>query len=233
MNGNLIYTIGVIALAVGTICTYLGSHIKSTEANKDLKTAISRKDVLIDNLNINITDLKKEQEKLLSLQEDPVVKILPEDNAKGKIGDFELSIMNSGLSDIIDVGIYEDYYVALAEKDSPMILYRFGILSVRPNIEIKHLSMAEDEKFHIQFAKTLTEMQKFYLDKKVKGQRMMIVRIKANYTRKLDGKKFSFSKVFIIAGHGDVLLDYDSSRDVKVDFLPFTFDEVKKTLGVR
>jgi len=37
MNGNLIYTIGVIALAVGTICTYLGSHIKSTEANKDLK----------------------------------------------------------------------------------------------------------------------------------------------------------------------------------------------------
>ncbi|MBT3456272.1 hypothetical protein HN446_04360 [bacterium] len=36
MNGDIIYTIGVVALVVGTILTYWGSSIKSTKFEKEL-----------------------------------------------------------------------------------------------------------------------------------------------------------------------------------------------------
>ena len=45
----------------------------------------------------------------------------------------------------------------------------------------------------------------------------MVARLKINLVRKIDGKKYSHAKAFIIAGDGNSLLDYDTSRDIKGD----------------
>jgi hypothetical protein len=232
MYANLIYFIGIGCLLIGTFLTYYGSHLKSEEGTKTLETAISKKDTLIDNLNLQVTDLRKEQEKQLLLQEAPVVKILPDGIVKGTEGSFELSIENSGLSDVVDIEIYEDYFVALGLINKPIKLYRFGMFSIKPNTEIKYLPKNKAEKFRIEFKKTLDDMSQFYRDNSIKGQRMMIARIKINLVRQIDGKKFSHAKAFIIAGNGDTLVDYDTSREIKGDIIAYSFDDVKEILGI-
>ena len=162
MNANTIYFLGIIFLLLGTFLTYYGSHLKSDEGTKTLNAAISKKDSLIDNLDSQVTDLKKEQEKLLLLQEDPIVKILPEGHVNGLERSFELSILNSGLSEISDIEIYEDYFVALATDKSNLKLYRFGMFSVKPNIEIKSLPTRQTETFRIEFNKIYDDMSKFF-----------------------------------------------------------------------
>ena len=48
--------------------------------------------------------------------------------------------------------------------------------------------------------------------------------------READGTEFAQSKVYIIAGHGDVLIDYDE-RSMAFPTGP-TFADIKKALGV-
>lgn len=230
MNANLIYFIGVGCLVVGTVLTYYGSHLKSDEGTTTLNAAISKKDSLIDNLNSHVTDLKIEQQKLLLLQEAPMIKILPADKVKGNEGIFELSIVNAGLSDIVDIDIYEDYYVAIGSKDVPVKLNRFGAFLTVPNSRILSLHKGETKNFRINYKNIKDQMLKFYLDENVNGQRTKVSRIKVNLIRKLDGKKFSYSKVFIIAA-GDLLFDYDASRDIQSELLFYSYNDIKQILG--
>lgn len=65
MNANTIYSIGVGLLLLGTALTYWGSHLKSAEATKTLKTAISEKNAEIDNLKIQLNELQDGNKELI------------------------------------------------------------------------------------------------------------------------------------------------------------------------
>lgn len=230
MSANLIYISGIIFIAIGTILTYWGSSLKSEEGTEKLEIAITKKDSLIENLNYQITDLRAEQENLILLQEEPILKILPESDIKGDQGVFKLKLYNKSLGEVTNIEIYEDYFVALGNKGSPVNLYRFGMFSVKPNSYFPSIPKNDTLNFTIDYSNLKEDMNEFYLDDSRKGQRMMVAKIKLNYTRKIDGKIFSQVKVFIIAAN-DYLIDYDSSRDLKTDFHSYTFDEVKEILG--
>jgi hypothetical protein len=73
-------------------------------------------------------------------------------------------------------------------------------------------------------------MEQFYSNREIKGHRMKIVRLIIKFQRKLDGKEFTQSKAYIIAGHGDALFDEDN-REISLSGMP-TFYDVKKVLGV-
>jgi len=215
---------------MGTVLTYWGSSLKSDEGTKSLEIAITKKNSLIENLNSQITYLRAEQKNLILLQEEPILKILPKSDIKGNEGVFKLKLFNNSLAEVKDIEIYEDYFVALGKKGTPVNLYRFGIFSVKPNSYFPSILEDDTLDFSMNYSNVKKDMNEFYLDDNKKGQRTMLAKLKINYTRKVDGKKFSQVKVFIIAA-GDLLIDYDSSRDVKVDVLAYTFDEIKEILG--
>lgn len=176
-------------------------------------------------------DQNRSLENSIMLQEDPVLNIIPENEVTSVDGKFELSIINKGMSDVIALEIYEDYFLVCGEKKSSIQLYRPGIFSIKPNDTIKSIAKGEDKEFQINFTDILNDMQKFFGDPNVKGQKMMVARIKVNFIRKIGGKRFSYTKIFIIAAGGKVLVDYDTSRDFQPDPIIFSFDDVKRMLG--
>jgi len=182
--------------------------------------------------NQNPEEHQNERETLLMVQSPPSLVIIPEDIVEGSPGKFQLSLTNRGLSDVSQIKIYEDYYVALSAKDEPIKLYEFGLHRTRPNTTIESLKKNETKKFTINFESILEEMSQFYRDESKKGKRMKIARIKIELIREIDGMSFSHSKAYIIAGHGDRLFDYSSSRDIKYEFDAYSYGELKQILGI-
>jgi hypothetical protein len=171
----------------------------------------------------------RETKRQVSLAQDPVVRIVPEEGIKGEVGFFELYVLNSGISDLTDVRIYEDYFVSMTVEDGPITLHRFGSFSVKPNTLIPSLKGGEKKTFSIDFRSIQGRMSEFYASD-VKGHRMMIVRLLVKFRRSDDGKEFSHSKAYIILGHCDQLLDHDE-RGVVFPGGP-SFADIKKVLGI-
>jgi len=65
MNANIIYSIGVGCLIIGTALTYWGSHLKSEQSTKTLGTAISEKNIEIDNLKNQLKELQDGNKELI------------------------------------------------------------------------------------------------------------------------------------------------------------------------
>ena len=165
----------------------------------------------------------------LILSESPKILIEPSNEVKGSIGEFELFLKNLSFADLYDIRIYEDYFVSLTPKDGPTKLIRFGIFTTKPNSSIQQLKSNKKENFTISFKSINDDMNQLY-SSEVKGHRMKIARLTIKFRRKIDGKEFIQSKAYIIAGHGDYLLDYDE-RGIQMPGQP-TFEDIKKILGV-
>lgn len=165
----------------------------------------------------------------LILSESPKILIEPSDEVKGSIGEFELFLKNLSLADLYDIRIYEDYFVSLTPKDGPTKLIRFGTFTTKPNSTIQQLKSDKNENFTISFKSIHDDMNQLY-NSEVKGHRMKIARLTIKFRRKIDGEEFIQSKAYIIAGHGDYLLDYDE-RGIQMPRQP-TFEDIKKILGV-
>lgn len=171
---------------------------------------------------------KSENELVLS--QEPVVIIMPDETVRGGVGEFELTLQNIGLSDLKDIEIFEDYFVSLTPKGGRIQLIRFGSYSTLPNSKFSKLLSGDSLIFKISFKEFHENMTDFYLGK-LKGHRMKIAKLQVKYRRILDGKAFSISKAYIIAGNGDLIIDYNSERDIKFQDMP-TFEEIKNILGI-
>lgn len=172
---------------------------------------------------------KSENELVLS--QEPVVVIMPAEIVRGDVGEFELTLHNIGISDLKEIEIFEDYFVSLTPKGGNIQLNRFGPYSILPNSKFANLFSRDSIKFNIWFKAFHKEMVDLY-NSELKGHRMMIAKLQIKFRRILDGKFFSFSKAYIIAGHGDLLIDYNTERDIKFQDMP-TFEEIKNILGIR
>jgi hypothetical protein len=188
--------------------------------------------VIITGVYVYLTfDLIEQNKNQFSISQDPVIEILPKETIKGHIGDLELWLNNLGISDINEIEIFEDYFVSLKPQGGNIQLYRFGPFATLPNTRIPFLAKKDSIMFKISFKEINDEMSKFYLSD-LKGHRMKIVKLQVNFRRALDGKEYSKLKAYIIAGHGDFLIDYNTMRDIKIEDIP-TFREIKKILGIQ
>jgi len=188
--------------------------------------------VIITSIYVYLTfDLVKHSENEFSLSQDPVIEIIPSEDVEGKEGDFKLWLRNLGLSAVKEIEIYEDYFVSLTPNGKNIQLYRFGPFITGPNSIIHYLASNDSTSFKISFKDFHKDMTDFYTSD-LKGHRMMIARLQINYRRALDGKAYSMSKAYIIAGHGDFLIDYNTKREIKFKDMP-TFNEIKSILGIQ
>lgn len=171
----------------------------------------------------------QETRRQVALTQDPIVRILPEEDVKGEIAKFTLEIVNTGIADVSDVRIYADYFVSLTAPQGPITLNRFGMMVLKPDIHISSLKRGEKSSFNLEFRDVHKRMAEFYTSD-IKGHRMMLVRLLFKYRRVEDGKEFKSSKAYTIAGHGDMLIDYDE-RGISSPTGP-SFSQIKQILGV-
>ncbi len=161
-----------------------------------------------------------------ALQQDPILKVNPgEPYIKGKSpGNIELTLHNTGISDISNICIFEDYFIPA--QDNPLALYRLGMYTVKEDSKIKYLKRGERTTFRMRFDHLLDEMTKFLKDKK--GDQYRIVRIKIIFNRDLDKKEFKTIKFYVIAGDGEMLMTEDERGTISFGIIPF--EEIRRIL---
>jgi len=165
----------------------------------------------------------------LALSQEPAIRIVPEKMVKGNDeASFDLSLKNAGLSNIVDIEIYEDYFVVPNLPDGSISLHPFGICLTQPNHIIPLIKKGHAKDFQIKFKETHKQMLNFISD--TQGFKAKLLRFTIRYRREIDGREFSFSKVFFIDLSGTFLFD-SYSRGVKQEFFPS--EEVKAVLGIR
>lgn len=138
----------------------------------------------------------RETRKQVALAQDPVIRILPEEDVKGEVGLLKLSLLNDGLSDVKDIQIYEDYFVSSTPRGGPVRLQRYGLFATKPNTVIPSLEQDEKKDFTINFKSIYKEMFD-YFNSGTQSHKMMIARLLIKFKRDVDGKKFSYSKAYM------------------------------------
>lgn len=167
------------------------------------------------------------------LTQSPIIKISPEDQVIGQLGDFTLTIINTGISDVIDIDIYWDPFLSLQPNGEPVRFYRFGMVTAKANHKISTLRSGQKQEFKVEFKDNMKEINEFYIRSDMKGMRMRILRLIINFKREVDRKEFSFTKAYVIGGKGEVLSDhYDPRRDFAHEEGYLSYPELKRLLGV-
>ena len=79
-------------------------------------------------------------------------------------------------------------------------------------VTISALRAGEEGTFDIDFA--------YFYEKiaDINKAPMRILRLSFEYRREIDGRDFSARKLYLIAGNGDLLVDFDA-QDTVIDFL--------------
>ena len=114
--------------------------------------------------------------------QDPVVRVLPEEDVKGEVAKFNLEIKNTGIADVGGLKVYEDYFVSLTPLNGPITLNSFGLMILKPDTIIPVLKRGESQPFQIEFRDVHKQMTQFYACE-VKGHRMMVARLLIKYRR--------------------------------------------------
>ena len=141
----------------------------------------------------------------LALTREPVVQILPRQVVNGDAGAFTFRVLNAGVVNVVDVEIFEEYFVA---TDTRELIQPVGRANINPNSTINALRAGKEETFDINFS--------YFYEKvaDVNKAPMRILKLSFKYRRKIDGTEFSTSKLYWITGNGDSLTDFDALSTV-------------------
>jgi hypothetical protein len=170
-----------------------------------------------------------ETRRQVALTQNPIVTILPEENVEGEEAKFNLDLVNTGVTDVYDIRIYEDYFGCLTPPQGPTTFHKFGVMIMAPNTHIPSLKQGEKCAFKLEFHEIYKEMAAFW-QSDIKAFKMTIVRLLVKYKRSGDGKEFRTYKAYIIALGGSLLLDHDE-RGITMPVGP-SYSQIKQVLGV-
>jgi hypothetical protein len=176
--------------------------------------------------------LLEETRKQAVLTQDPVIRILPEEDVHGDRARFDLEVSNTGIGDVSDLKIYEDYFIVFKSEERGIIFHKIGFMMVKPNEHILSLKRGEKQAFKLEFSEDHERMVELWEDESMKGGRMMIVRLKITYRRAEDGKKFVTSKIYGIDLSGTFLIDYDERGLPPFPSGNISLSEIKQALGI-
>ena len=168
-----------------------------------------------------------ERKKQLAISVQPQIEISPKEYVEGDNGEFELSIFNQSPIDIINVRIYEDYFYSVSSQSTETKYYLLGTFNSLPDFNINFIKPKRNKSFTISFKDLLDDINQQY-EKNEDGLIIILARLTIKYNRKVDGKEFTTTKVYMI--HGDnALLDFDS-RGLDLPVIR-TINKMKKNLG--
>ncbi len=141
----------------------------------------------------------------LALTREPVIQILPRQVVNGDADAFTFRVLNAGVVTVVDVEIFEEYFVA---TDTRELIQPVGRANVNSNSTISTLRAGKEETFEINFS--------YFYEKiaDVNKAPMRILRLSFKYRRKIDGTEFSTSKLYWITENDDSLTDFDALSTV-------------------
>jgi len=134
---------------------------------------------------------------------EPTVSIEPQSFLKGDSGVYTIKLKNTGIIDIYNVEIYENYLVCPCEKvgnylecsnDNPT----FPNISTLPSKQYQELKVGE-EIFYIVDSRKEIIVEKMLFP--------CFMRLRLDYKRKADGR--NFSKIFAFGLHGDMIVNLE------------------------
>ena len=137
----------------------------------------------------------------LALTQEPVVQILPRQGVTAGVGAFTFRVRNSGVVDVVDFKIFEEYFVAINTKE---LIQPVGRANIDSNSTINTLRAGEEKTFDIDFSYLYEPIAD------VNKAPMRILKLSFTYRRKIDDREFSKSKLYWITGDGDSLTDFDA-----------------------
>lgn len=180
------------------------------------------------------TQLIEEQTKISEeqsiLSQEPQLYVNPTDKVSGDNKRFSLSISNTGISDVKNIRIFRDCFVALKQAGSSLTFYRFGIFTTSADFTIDQIARRAVADFTLDINDVHKEMMDFFTGDQ-KGYKIMIVRLIIKYRRSLDDKEFSTSKIYLIPYNAPMLLDFDNRGLPEPFDNMVSFDEVKSVLS--
>ena len=133
---------------------------------------------------------------------DPIVHLEPEQgpiwstNPPGqRIGAFTLSFHNTGLEDITNINVSQDYFVA--EKSKDIIIKRAGGMLI-PNVMPEVLASKEKQPIEIDLGDHIDVLNE--VADSFKGPSLRGVKVTVRFRRRADGKDFSIVRMYGIIG---------------------------------
>jgi tetratricopeptide (TPR) repeat protein len=137
----------------------------------------------------------------LALTQEPVVQILPRRVVSGDVGAFTFRLLNSGVVNVVDFEISEEYFAATDTKE---LIQPVGRANINPNRTINALRAGKEATFDINFSYLYEQIAD--VDKAPKK----ILKLSATYRREIDSTEFSTSRLYWITGNGDSLTEFDA-----------------------
>ena len=144
-------------------------------------------------------------------------------------GLFTFCVTNSGINDVLAVDLYQDCFVTDRDARGELVLQPFGKFTNKPITNFPSLLSGQSEHFTVDIRRIYREMSDFALQDP-RSPRMEVVRLGAQYRRKVDGKRFEYYRMYLVFGPATQLISPDT-RGMKLgagSYLPI--DEVKKML---
>lgn len=163
------------------------------------------------------------------LSQDPIIEVSPDNGfINGNKFVFDIPVKNLGISDVKDIHIYEDFYIASGKNG---ILMKTGAAFLNPDVEINYLKINDKQNISIDLKKN--DIYKQISDEFSKlGGGEMIGRLKLIYRRAEDNKKYTYKKIFVIAGGGNVLIfDPDQRENDMPSISTPSFKDINEILG--
>ena len=134
---------------------------------------------------------------------EPTVSIEPQSFLKGDSGVYTIKLKNTGIIDIYNVEIYENYLVCPCEKvgnylecstDNPT----FPTISTLPSKQYQELKVGEEILYIVDSRKEIIVEKMLF---------PCFMRLRLDYKRKVDSR--NFSKIFAFTLHGDMIVNLE------------------------
>lgn len=178
-------------------------------------------------LIVSSSQLKIAKHQLL-LSEDPILICYPPQKGNDTPGKINITIENPSMSDLYEIKIFEDYFLATNPTNKNLKLIRYGAMFLSPNETIPKLKSKTSSVININYENTFKQLSENY--SKQTGPKRMFVKILIKFRREVDGKEFQTAKVFVIGVSGQIWVDNDM-RGMPEPFSIST-ERVKRMLGV-
>ena len=231
----LLYILIGISILLGVICLIIPkeirekmfSNLKVTDIVSLILTAFL---VIATIVYVDLTNkILNTNNNQIVLSHDPVVEIENKEIEDQKDCKTELIIENKGISDVIDVELYVDYFLSNTTKENITSVQYVGTLNILPKEKVSMIKSGQSVAITVDYKKQRDIMVNIVNSSKDKGIQYKLMKIQIDYRRKLDSKLFSYSKLCIIADPG-IIFDPNFRG---MDFPEIPISEIKSILNVK
>lgn len=172
------------------------------------------------------TQLVAEQ---LEVSVEPYLQFLPKRTVEAEIPVFDLELANLGRADVRNVEVFVDPFAVIGGKDSPATMqYANDVFDSLPSFSQESLQRNARMAIRVDIREANQSMIESF-ETAPKGVRIRMLRLRARYERAVDGREFEVTKCYIVAGHGNHLLDFSDRELPEAGVMPVRIADIYAT----